>query len=534
MAATRERATREACSPRRAWVRARFWTLLFWLTTLATALPLAIIRHPPFTDLPEHVAAIATLARLLPGGGGAPYEIAFGSSQYFLYHLTGAVLTRAFGDAILAHGILLAGVAVLWPMSLRALLRALKRDERLAIFGCMLVYNRALVIGFLPFIASVPIALFALAALLRHLEAPSLRRGVTAGALALVLFYTHASLVLPFALAATVMIILRASAARSVRLAIVAGVPFAPSAVAAFGWWRAGSLAAPSGQPEMVAHLPIGASISAMPIWTFEIWRSHVDELCAGAWWTAFAVILAIGLKKDLTKATLFALVPFASTLVLYLVTPHYLGMAGYLSVRLAPILALFAVLALEPKEGRAGNLPLVAAAIAALVMAGDSAFEMRRAEREQVGDLDALLAHARPGSRLAMLNFDTRSPRVAFWPYAFAGSYHRAGGGSVASYSFTEMAHWPIHYRAGAGPPVHSPVWVYTPCEYRYRSDGAYYDYVLVQGEDVDPFKEPTPGPQFKAVARSRSFTLFEKTAAPSDDTTLERGPCAAPPGPG
>ncbi len=513
----------------------RFWSLVFWVTTIATALPLVAIRHPPFTDLPEHVAAIATLAKLLPGGGGAPYEIAFGSSQYFLYPLSGAILTRLVGDAVLAHGILLASVALLWPVSLRSLLRALKRDERLAIFGCMVVYNRALVIGFLPFVASVPIALFALAAVVRHLDEPSWRRGALVGSLALALFYTHASLLVPFALITIVMIAMRAIPARSASLAVCAMLPLVPSAIAAVVWWRAGSLTGHGAQLDQVGRLPITASISAMPVWTFEIWRSHVDELCAGMWWTAFAVVLAVGLQRRAGKAGLasaFALVPFACTLVVYLATPHYLGMAGYLSVRLAPVLVLFALLGLAPRPGRWGDAPLAAAALAALLMAGNAAFEMRRAEREQLGDLDALLAHARPASRLAMLNFDPRSPRVPFWPYVFAGSYHRANGGTVASYSFTEMAHWPIHYRAGTEPPARVPFWVYNPCAYRYRSDGAYYDYVLVQG-DVDPFAEPTPGPRFKQIARSRAFTLYEKTSEPPDDTALERGPCPEPPGP-
>ena len=124
------------------------------------------IRYLPFTDLPEHVAAIATLARLLPGGGGAPaYAISWSSSQYLLYDLIGAVLTRIIGDAVLANRLLLAAVAIAWPYAARSLLRALDRDERVAILApatfWVIARSRS---EFLPFVASVPVALFSLAA----------------------------------------------------------------------------------------------------------------------------------------------------------------------------------------------------------------------------------------------------------------------------------------------------------------------------------------------------------------------------------
>ena len=119
----------------------RVWSIVFWLTAVASALPLFAVRYLPLTDLPEHVAVIATLARLMPGGGGAPYELALGDSQYLLFHAVGAVLARIVGDAVLANRLLFASVAVLWPVSARSLLRAMGRDERLAIFAGMVFWN---------------------------------------------------------------------------------------------------------------------------------------------------------------------------------------------------------------------------------------------------------------------------------------------------------------------------------------------------------------------------------------------------------
>jgi hypothetical protein len=492
--------------------------LFFWLTAIAVALPLLVVEHAPFTDLPEHVAAMATMAKLLPGGGGAPYVVAFGSSQYLVYHAVGGVLTRIVGDALLANRILLAAVAIAWPLSLRSLLRAHGRDERVAIFGSMLVWNRALLVGFLPFVASVPIALFALATVVRQLEAATRRRAVILAVLSLTLFYTHVSSFVLFALSACAMIAVR-------RVNVVAtAAPLVPSAIAAALWWRAGSLEGARGRIEVVMHMPIAASLHALPAWTFDIWTSHVDDLCAGVWWTAFGVLLAIGLRRD---ARLFTWIPFVCTLGVYLVTPVQLGAAGLLNVRLAPLLALFALPGAAVDGVRVTRLATTAAGIVAIVMAVSSGFEMRRLEREQLGDIESVLSHARPGSRLVTLDLEARTGRMVFWPYVFAGSLHRLHGGRVASYSFSELPHWPLHYAPGEAPPAKQvPLAIYAPCTYRYRADGDYYDYVLVQGR-TNPFADPTPGPPFTAIAHAGAFTLFGKTGGAADEWTPDRGPC-------
>jgi hypothetical protein len=217
------------------------------------------------------------------------------------------------------------------------------------------------------------------------------------------------------------------------------------------------------------------------------------------------------------------------------LTTPFRVGGAAMLNVRLAPVLALFALLGLKLRRDRAGTAALAAAACAALLTAANSAREIRRVARETVADLDQVLGAMRPGTRVAMLNFERSSPRTHFWPYIFAGSYHRARGGAVASYSFAELPHWPVHYARGEAPPDHGPFWAFRPCAYRYREDGAYYDYVLVQGQ-VDMFdgRQGSLGPLFVPVARAGTFVLYEKADGPAPQREAEaaeadHGPCRA-----
>jgi hypothetical protein len=222
--------------------------------------------------------------------------------------------------------------------------------------------------------------------------------------------------------------------------------------------------------------------------------------------------------------------VPFVCAATVYLTTPFRIGGAGMLNVRLAPVLTLFALLGLRLRKGRLGALPLAVSAGAALVMAGNAAREIRAVAREKLGELDVVLSAMKPNTRLATLNFDRSSRRTHFWPYVFAGSYHRARGGAVASYSFVELPHWPVHYARGSAPPDHGPFWAFHPCAYRYREDGAFYDYVLVQGA-VDPWDSRSGwvGPRFVPIARSGVFTLYEKrgTADEDDLAQPDRGPC-------
>jgi len=523
----------------------RIWSYVLWAVAIATALPLFATRYPPLTDLPEHVAVIATLARLLPGGGGAPYEVAFGHSQYLLFHLVGALLARVVSDAVLANKLLFAIVAVMWPISVRSLLRALGRDERLAIFAAMVFWNRATIVGLEPYIASVPLAVFALATMVRQVRETTWRRGVALGGLSISVFYTHISSYVLYAFTAGILVIamfIREPKGSRMRRAVLALAALAPSVVAAALWWHAGSLTAPGGQPGGLDRMPIAESLSAMPIWTFDIWQTHVDELCAGVWWVAYGLVIVASWRGRASEGPdepeqgieWLAWVPFACAALVYLTTPFRVGGAAMLNVRLAPMLTLFALLGLRLRKDRLGTIPLALAACAALVTAGNAAHEIRAVAREKLGDLDVVLSAMKPSTRVAMLNFDRSSRRTHFWPYVFAGSYHRARGGAVASYSFAELPHWPVHYARGSEPPDHGPFWGFRPCAYRYREDGAFYDYVLVQGA-VDPWdsRQGSLGPRFVPVARAGVFTLYAKEtgamadAPPSLLDEPDRGPC-------
>ena len=522
----------------------RRWRAAFWASAGASAAPFLLTRHPPFADLPEHVVAIATLARLTSGHDAGPYVVDASHSQYLLYHAAGAAITLVVGDAVLASQLLVAAVAVAWPVAFRSLLRAMGRDERLALFAPMVFFNRALLMGFLPFVASVPLGLFAIGWTIRTCERPTLRRAVALGVFALALFYTHVStyLLCLFILGAWTcarLVTQRSAGGSKVSrrgAAFVLGAVL-PSLACALLWWSKGSLVRDPTSDVLggaaISRMKIGETLLALPVWTFDMWRSHLDEVCAVVWWSAFAAVLVGRMRRtddakgDDQARDWLALVPFACALLVCVITPFRVGVATMLNVRLAPVLTLLAVVPLTLPRRRVTSVALAGVVAATFVTSAASTHEMRSTAEEMVGDLDALLDHARPGTRLVSLDFDRRSPRTQYWPYVFAGSYHVARGGAVAAYSFAELPHWPIHYAPGQAPPPKHEFWIFDPCAYRYEEDGAYYDYVLVHG-DEDPFAD-APGPPFVRVASSGKLTLYEKVTGPPARSRSGAGPCRA-----
>jgi len=502
----------------------RAWSAVFAATTLVSTLPLFATRYLPFTDLPEHVAAIATIERLLFGDARG-YELALGTSQYLLYDFVGALLAHVIGDAVTANRLLLASVAVAWSLSFRAVLRAFGRDERLALFAPMVFWNRALALGFLPFIGGVPLALLGVALVKAQLDRPTTRRAGLLVALGVALFYTHVSawmLAVALAVALTAVTTLPRPSLQQLASAIL---PLTPSCVCALAWWRHKALATAAGD-EIFFRWPIEETVGAVPIWTFDVWKTHIDELCAAGWWLAFALVVlrARPSEKLERRPTLVVLTPFVVTALLYLTTPFGVGQAAYLSVRLAPLLVLLSVLPLRPREDRASalvfGLPVSMTVVAALT----ATYEIRRAPRDLVGNVDALLDRIEPGRSVAMLNFATRAGRLHYFPYVYLGAYHRVKSEAFVAYSFTRMAHWPVHYRENAAPP--GTFSTFDPCSYRLREDGRFYDYVLVQG-DTDPFADDPPGPAFVRELAAGRFTLYKRMGHETNPTAPDRGPC-------
>jgi len=505
------------------------------VVSVATVLPLLVAKYLPFTDLPEHVAVVSALVHWRDASFRVAehYAFAFPRSQYLLFHLIDAGVAFLVGDAEIATRLLLVAVGVSYPLSLRSLLAAIGGDRRLAVFGALVFWNRALAIGFLPFVTAVPLVVWALARVTRDAAepTPNARRSALLAALAVGLFYLHVAAFIVFVVAAVATLASwtrpRALARRLLWLV--------PAAVCVGAWAAFGRLAIGREsflQGVELSYMSPYRGLLVFPLWIHDVWRSHVDEACAIVWWSSLLALVVASISGPVEPLTGLArrFVPLGAAVLVYFLMPYQAGVGVMLNVRLAPLLAVFAVLPLRPREGRWTEVPLAAVCAATIVMSGSSAWEIATAAHDELGDLDGVLARTKPGARVLALNFDTSSRHAQFAPWLYAVAYHRIRKGGVTSYSFTSLGHWPMRYVAsGAPPPKWEPFWATNPCVFRNAVDGPYYDFVLARGA-VDPFADEPPGPRFVRVAGTRSFVLYAKTAEPpwlSRGDTPDDGPC-------
>jgi hypothetical protein len=180
----------------------RWFLRLLLVLSLLSVVPLWLVERPPFQDWPQHLATIRVLLdysepalRLSDA-----VQIDLSRTQYLGFYLAAAALAKLLGVAV-ATKLLLSPSLLATPLALRALLRALGRDERHALFVLPLTYNAHVILGFLNFVAAIPLALLTLTVAAHNQAERTIARAVSLGALLVLLFCMHVVL---FALAGSV------------------------------------------------------------------------------------------------------------------------------------------------------------------------------------------------------------------------------------------------------------------------------------------------------------------------------------------
>jgi hypothetical protein len=491
------------------------WRALLAAGALANVAALWAGKYLPFTDLPQHVAAIASLRHY-----GDPawhvrdyFELQLGRSQYLLYYLAGALLAFPFGTAERANRVLLSLVALALPYALRALLRALGRDERLALFAVPLFWSQSLLIGFFNYVAALPLLLVSLALAVRDAASPSLRRTALLAACAVALFYLHLSAFLLFAPCAAIASL--AFAPRTTRAALRSLWWTAPALLCAIAFLASSPVVHPGQigwtQPMAMSWEPPLEAVRHLPDALLDIWPTDADQLVLVALVCCAAVLAWPSSESSRSDvATRVAASWLAIAALFYFAFPVQVGWLWQLNERYAIAFTLLVPTVLRPARGWRSAVPLAAVALAGLVSAGIAARQVR-AFNAEVDGFDRVLSAARPGERLIALIYDRGSRAARFSPYLHFGSYYRARGGGVAAFSFAELPQSPLRYRDATAPPFHPAHWEWEPWQFRNATDGAYYDYVLVRGR-VDPFARAGPGPIWHVVAREGLWSLYAR----------------------
>jgi hypothetical protein len=505
------------------------WRWLLAVCSLASAAALFAGPHLPSTDLPQHVAMIATFRHWFDPAWRfqETFTLALGQTQYLAYYLAGALLAVPLGSAERANLVLLGAIAVGFPYSLRSLLRALRQDERLALLGCALFFNQSLLIGFYNYLAAIPVTLWALALAVRQAEAPTLRRAVALAALAVSLFYLHLSALVFFLPAAALVTWLmpQPAAARDLgaRLLRLWRPLWWTLPVGALGllWLVTSPVVHPKtvgwSEPMSPGFMSPRVALHEFPEALLDIWRGRADNWLMVALGLAALALLAPWGKPPpepgsrWRRGVAASLLGFA--LVLYFAMPHSIGWLFVLNTRYAVIAALVLPATIRVAPGVRGAALLLLSAAVSLALCANAALQVRAFSLE-AGDVDGLLARTQPGKRLQAVILEPESTVAKFLPYHHFGALYRARYGGVAEYCFADLPQSPVRYRPDAAPPPKPPGWEWDQ-SFRNEIDGPYFDYVLWRGPP-EAFPPQGPGPTWKLLGRDGRWALFEKAAAP------------------
>lgn len=491
-------------------LRVRPSTLVFLAIAVLASAPAWIVKHPPLEDLPFHVATLRVVHSYGDPAFGFQddFFLNLTHTQYALYYVVGSLLAYVLGVTYASVGMmcLYLGGTVL---AVRALLLAVGKDERQALFVVPLLVNPMFLTGLLPFMCGMPLMFLSLAVTVRYVEKPTRGRGIALGALAVALFYAH---VVPYAIFGVAFAALFPWTRPSKWLA--AGAPVVPS-LGAVAWWIAGSSQGKESAgalSDAFRHPPFLEAMARFPQLFIDVFRDSSDEWHAIA--LAVVALVAIGLAqgdRDRTKPAARALlvIPVVCT-VMYFSTGSMLGDVWLFSERFpVPLLMSLALLLRMPTGARGW---LVTAMVGAL--AASSTVNVCQHfidfERNDVGAFDEALAVMEPRKHVAGLIYDRTSPLVNDVPFLHFVSYYQAQKGGVVQFSNSGALYWPVRWKEGHYPPPGARPrlrWEWMPEQVSMQELYPYYDYVLVRGSGFNPSVGT-----FRQIFHGGKWTVYQR----------------------
>jgi hypothetical protein len=493
---------------------------LFTAAAIATLLPVWIGRYLPLLDYPNHLSNVFVWRHLHdPRWGFAPYyALNLGPMPYYAQYALVYLFSLPFGEEI-AQKLFVSLSLLALPASLAVYARRLGRDPRIALLAFPLAWNVNLANGFLSYVAGLPLLFFALAALDRHAERPSWKWGVFATLLGSSLYFFH---ILPFGLFLLVGGFTAIVAPRpwSPWRAILGGLPTLPAFALALACWRAASTM--SGELGRVSaastfdgvYNDLAGNLTMMPGWIIDLLPGGRDEWFLFALGAAWLLLVAgrardaepAGIPRDSDprsrRGELGGLIVFA----LYHYLPRSLLRPFYwfaVNRRLAVVVALFALLAVRGRLGRARRAILALAGAVAILYPVDLAAHFHRFNVKAHG-FDEVM-HAVPfGAKVLPLMMTLGDPEVNVNCFNQWGSYVQLHQGGYLQFTFPHQ--FPLRYLQR----LPSPPWDH-PEFFRFAQHGEAWDYFLLHGPYTgDPFAGAHD--RVKLLKRSGQWEIWQK----------------------
>ncbi|WP_437731676.1 hypothetical protein [Sorangium sp. So ce1335] len=557
---------RAAAAARRAPLSAALALVVIAVSVHVIAVPLAVVRYPPMTDLPFHAAQTAALRHYLDPAWHFREQFTLQplAVPYMSMYALGALLMLVL-PPVAAVKVAAGAMLALLPAGLAVLFHGLKRSPLLGVLGLVLVWCNLTHWGFLNHMGALGLFAMVVGLTLLLVDRPSRGRQIALALALVALFFTHVFR-FPFALAAVVgAAIVVFPATRRLRpialplapaLALFAvwlavrtdtlhAAPFAP----ALHWERLGEIPAllftsftdpaEAAAARRAARLVLAALLVCAAGAAAQLAGASPDAAqpagaspdaaqpagaSPGPAQPAGASPAPAAAARDRAFARLAALVPVACAAVflgLFLTLPLQIGLWWYVYPR-EIVAALFLALGAFPDLPRSPWLkaPAVLALSAAALSLGAVVQDNYRRFDESTGDFDAIIARIPPAPKLLYLVFDHGGSTRSTTPFIHLPAWVQATRGGWLSFHFAVWDASPVAYRPrsepGAVVPPPTPLrWEWTPEKFDVRRHGAFFDWFLVRrraGADRLFAKDPSIVP----VDRVGDWWLYRRSSAP------------------
>ncbi len=472
--------------PARFWL----WEASFALLACSAVLPLFWFHYIPSQDLPQHVAAVRVLhdfddprARFRE-----LFEISRFSTPYWSVYALAGLFAYAVGPLLGVKSVLGLAIVAL-PYALRALLSALGKPSSYALLSLPFAYSAHTLLGFLNFVAALPLLLAGLALAVR------IRRGAPRSVqvafliLASLTFYTHVAPYLALVAGACLLFV-----ERELRPVLRRGLWLLPSLLLALVWL----LFQPSGRvlvgiADAEGPAAAGArfqdfagALKQVPLWLTDVLVEPWGGACLLGSAAILAFTCAAGRFRDAPAPEWRLRLLVLGLAASYFVLPSSYRWVWPINGRVPVMVALLAVAALPAVSARMEKVVAALAAALWLGWLGAVGQAFRGASSEYAG-LESVLRSIPEGSKVAGLIFRPTSAHVRFAPYLHAAQWYQAERGGAALFSFASMPHSPFRFRSEQRAPVLPPRWEWLPRQVDTARELGWFDYVLSRGAPAE-----------------------------------------------
>jgi hypothetical protein len=446
---------------------------------LLALIPILLAPFPPSTDLPQHIAQVRLLHEALASPGG-PYVIQWLGPNNLIY------LFLVFLWAVLPVGLVaraaLALVVLLWVAAIHGLGAGEKRAAASVVVASLLIFNQSLYWGFLNFLVGFPVFVLWFFLTARGKRRDSWGYWAALAGTALLLYESHA---LWFAAGVVWLVLIGVLKKTPFRAILWRLTALVPCGLISLMWYpRLSALRATAGFDVAAHWSPVFDRLASFLDAAFGGVRGPLGTLAFVfvLLWAGLSVWqnrdrLGRAVDRDLLAAALFFLTFVVAAPDKYMNTIFF-------SSRWFPPAMIFLLLALPAPAFRRLSARTAALAAAAVFFLTTAA-SWRTFETRELSGFSASLERLPASPRVLGLDLVKESDDFKDRPFLQLFAYAQVFRGGELNFSFAEHYSGLVAYRTKrdilwtAGLEWHA--------EKVKRSDFAFFDFVLANGEEKD-----------------------------------------------